>query len=186
MAFPSPAHAPHRAEPLGQAPGVALLQALVRAVSRLSAELDGPEGDHVGEQLRQLLSAACGAGVDDRQRSLPESRLVAILAHIDAHLSDPGLGAASVAARFDLSPRYVAKLFEGQGATLGETVTARRIAMAAGILGDPAARRRTVAEIAYACGFSDLTTFNRRFRRTFGATPREYRAACGAGPKSPP
>jgi AraC-like DNA-binding protein len=154
----------------------ALLRAFVRAVTRHSGELEGSARDRVGEQLCDLLAAAYGATADERPRSLSTARHQAILAHIDAHLTDPELGAASVAARFGLSARYVSKLFEAGGVTLGETVTARRIGLAAAILGDPGARGRTVAEIAYACGFSDLTTFNRRFRHAFGVTPREFRA----------
>ncbi|MCS6627309.1 helix-turn-helix domain-containing protein [Roseibacterium beibuensis] len=155
----------------------ALLRAFVRAATRHSAELEGTARDRVGDQLCDLLAAAYGAGGDDRPRSLPDARREAILAHIDAHLSDPRLGADSVATRFGLSPRYVGKLFEAGGVTLGETVTAKRIGAAGAVLGDPMARGRTIAEIAYACGFSDLTTFNRRFRQAFGATPRDYRAA---------
>ena len=33
-----------------------------------------------------------------------------------------------------------------------------------------------VASIAYDCGFGDLSTFNRRFRRVLGASPTAYRA----------
>jgi AraC family transcriptional regulator len=40
--------------------------------------------------------------------------------------------------------------------------------------------RRTdqpVAGIAFDCGFGDLSTFNRRFRRVMGASPSDYRNA---------
>ena len=33
---------------------------------------------------------------------------------------------------------------------------------------------RTISEIAYACGFSDASYFNRRFRKEYGITPTEY------------
>ena len=33
---------------------------------------------------------------------------------------------------------------------------------------------KTISEIAYACGFSDASYFNRCFRREFGKTPSEY------------
>jgi len=36
---------------------------------------------------------------------------------------------------------------------------------------------RTVAEIAFAWGFADLTTFYRAFRRAYGAAPGELRPA---------
>lgn len=161
---------------LGRGPA-ALLRAFVSAVSKHSAELEGAERVRVGEQLCDLLAAAYGRAGDDRPQSLPAARREAILAHIDAHLSEPDLGPASVAARFGLSARYVSKLFEAGGVTMGETVAAKRIGAAAAILADPGAAGRTIAEIAYTCGFSDLTTFNRRFRQTFGATPREFRLA---------
>ena len=37
-----------------------------------------------------------------------------------------------------------------------------------------AADGRTIAEIAYACGFSDASYFNRCFRKALGMTPTEY------------
>ena len=36
------------------------------------------------------------------------------------------------------------------------------------------AEGRTVSEIAYSCGFSDASYFNRRFRKEYGVTPTEY------------
>lgn len=36
---------------------------------------------------------------------------------------------------------------------------------------------RTIAEIAYACGFSDASYFNRCFRKAFSETPSQYRGA---------
>lgn len=35
-----------------------------------------------------------------------------------------------------------------------------------------------VAEIAFGAGFGDLSTFNHRFRETFGATPSHFRRSC--------
>jgi AraC family transcriptional regulator len=37
--------------------------------------------------------------------------------------------------------------------------------------------RRPVLDIALDAGFGDLSTFNRRFRAAFGATPTQYRAS---------
>ena len=39
-----------------------------------------------------------------------------------------------------------------------------------------------ISTIAFDAGFNDLSTFNRRFRRLMGASPRDYRAhGRGAG-----
>jgi AraC-like DNA-binding protein len=40
------------------------------------------------------------------------------------------------------------------------------------MLRDPAARQMRISDIAEACGFSDLSYFNRTFKRQFGEAPR--------------
>jgi AraC family transcriptional regulator, positive regulator of tynA and feaB len=36
---------------------------------------------------------------------------------------------------------------------------------------------KTIAEIAYAAGFRDISYFNRLFKRSLGMAPREFRRA---------
>ncbi len=60
-------------------------------------------------------------------------------------------------------------------------ITARMRRAALGL----ASSRRSVLDVALDAGFGDLSTFNKRFRATFGLTPTQYRAcACrrGRGP----
>jgi AraC family transcriptional regulator len=40
-----------------------------------------------------------------------------------------------------------------------------------------ASSRHPVLDVALDAGFGDLSTFNKRFRATFGVTPTQYRAA---------
>jgi AraC family transcriptional activator of tynA and feaB len=42
-------------------------------------------------------------------------------------------------------------------------------------LEEPLLRVRTVSEIAYSWGFSDVSHFSRSFKQKFGITPRECR-----------
>jgi AraC-like DNA-binding protein len=44
-------------------------------------------------------------------------------------------------------------------------------------LRSPAHGDRPIGSLAYDAGFGDLSTFNREFRREFGATPSDVRAA---------
>lgn len=64
--------------------------------------------------------------------------------------------------------------------TLSQYVRSRRLARVHRMLTDPRHDHRTIVSIAYDAGFGDLSTFNREFRRHFGATPSEVRAVCAA------
>jgi AraC-like DNA-binding protein len=45
------------------------------------------------------------------------------------------------------------------------------------MLSDPLQTNHRISAIAYAAGFSDLSYFNRAFRRSYGATPSDVRVA---------
>jgi AraC-like DNA-binding protein len=45
------------------------------------------------------------------------------------------------------------------------------------LLTDPRYTGSTISAIVYKAGFGDLSTFNREFRRHYGMTPSEVRAA---------
>lgn len=47
--------------------------------------------------------------------------------------------------------------------------------MALTMLGDPSYRHYRIIDIAFACGFQNLVTFNRTFRNAYGATPSDFR-----------
>jgi AraC family transcriptional regulator, positive regulator of tynA and feaB len=102
--------------------------------------------------------------------------------HIDRHIVDPGLSAAVLALRFHCSERYVHKLFSATGQTVGEHINDKRIQLCTRNLLD-AQRGKTIAEIAYAAGFRDISYFNHLFKRSHGMAPREFRRAmAGARP----
>ena len=69
------------------------------------------------------------------------------------------------------------KLLESEGTTFTEFVRGRRLVEAWRKLTDPALAGRTITALALEVGFADLSYFNRCFRRQFGASPGEIRAA---------
>ena len=97
------------------------------------------------------------------------------------NLSDPNLSVSVVAARQRVTPRYVHMLFEGEGATFSEYVVGERLMRARRMLSDPRFAGRAIGTIALTVGFSDLSYFNRTFRRRFGMTPSDVRAAARPG-----
>jgi AraC-like DNA-binding protein len=50
-----------------------------------------------------------------------------------------------------------------------------RLAAARRALADPGLDALKISEIAYRCGFSDLSYFNRAFRQKYGETPKAAR-----------
>ncbi|HSH41538.1 MAG TPA: AraC family transcriptional regulator [Arenicellales bacterium] len=98
---------------------------------------------------------------------------------IDARLAEP-LSLEQLAAEVHLSPYHFARLFR---ATFGEPpyrfVLARRMERARNLLRETDDK---IVAIALSCGFSDHSQFARAFRRHYGVSPSEIRAARGSTP----
>lgn len=102
-------------------------------------------------------------------------RLTAILRTIDQQIGDPDLSASSVAAVLGITPRYVHLLLEETGKSFTHHVLDRRLDKAVTMLRDPRWRHRKIAEIAAEADFTDLSYFNRAFRRRYRMTPSAIR-----------
>ncbi|HEY7458682.1 MAG TPA: helix-turn-helix transcriptional regulator [Xanthobacteraceae bacterium] len=74
-----------------------------------------------------------------------------------------------------MTPRYVQLLFEREGTTFSEYVLNKRLARAHRMLADPRYVTWTVTDVALEAGFGDVSYFNRRFRRRYGARPTDVR-----------
>ena len=100
-----------------------------------------------------------------------------MLDYIDRHSDNPELGATMLAQKFRCSPRYVHRLFAKTGRSVGEHVNDKRMLTCVRDLLDHDCRHKTIAEIAFAAGFRYISHFNRLFKRSNGAAPREFRRA---------
>lgn len=143
--------------------------------------LSAPATRHlVVSHVHDLIALAVGATRDmaevARGRGLRAARLQAAKTHIAAHLGQSDLSVETVAVDQGVTPRYIRKLFEIEGASFSEFVLAQRLTRAHRMLGDPRFSSQSISSIAFAVGFGDISYFNRTFRRHFGATPSEVRA----------
>ncbi len=139
------------------------------------AALQAAFASHVCDLLVLALGATRDAAVQARTRGLPAARLLAMKDDIRKSCCRPDLSVHTVAARHGVSARYVQRLFEESGTTFTQYLAEQRLAAAHDALRHPASADVAISTIAYDCGFSDVSHFNRSVRRRFGCTPGELR-----------
>jgi AraC-like DNA-binding protein len=132
---------------------------------------------HVYDLLAKTLGATRDARALADGRGVRAARLKMIKDDIRRHLTEARLSVHTVAERHDVSPRYIQRLFDDSGSTFTEYVMAQRLERAHRLLSDPKLCDRTLTAIAFAAGFNDLSHFQRRFRRRYGAAPSDLRDA---------
>jgi AraC-like DNA-binding protein len=150
-------------------------------VLMLGSAATSPElGRLAAAHIHDLLALALGATRDTAEiaggRGLRAARLRAIKGDIASNLGGD-VSAAALAVRQRVTPRYIHKLFESEGTTLSRFILGQRLARVHRMLTDPRYAGSTISAIVYKAGFGDLSTFNREFRRHYGMTPSEVRAA---------
>ena len=152
---------------------------LGRYLDFLLASDDLGDGTHIGTVLVDLVALALGARRDAadlaHMRGLRAARVQAIVAEISAGFANPAFTARDVAVKLRLAPHYVQNLLSETGVSFTERVLEQRLQRARAMLARPQGDRMRIGEIAWACGFNDVSYFNRCFRRRFGASPTEYR-----------
>jgi AraC-like DNA-binding protein len=151
-------------------------------VVRAGDELTNPAiGQSVSDHIVDLAALALGARGDyaemARQRGAKAARLAAIRSDILRTIGRNDLSTELIAARHGISPRYVRKLFEGDGSSFSAFVLTERVVKAHRMLIDRRYAHLNIAQIAHESGFGDISYFNRAFRRHFGATPSDFREA---------
>jgi AraC-like DNA-binding protein len=130
---------------------------------------------HATETIVDLLGLATGAKGEPAElaglRGLRAARLQAILDKIQDNFADPAISAQRIAQQLRLSPRYVHDLLQETGTSFAARVLELRLQRAHRMLADRRNDRMRISEIALLSGFSDVSYFNRCFRRRFGSTP---------------
>ncbi|MGW0843798.1 helix-turn-helix domain-containing protein [Streptomyces sp. NPDC002787] len=108
------------------------------------------------------------------------SPLVArILRFVDEHLADADLSPEVIAGAHHISVRYLHKLFQDEGTSVGRWIQRRRLEECRRDLVLGVRNRRTIASVAGRWGFLSATHFSRVFRAAYGMSPSEWRETAG-------
>jgi AraC-like DNA-binding protein len=110
-------------------------------------------------------------------RGLRAARAQEIMAEIRSGFANQAFSASDVARKLGLSSRYVQDLLQETGTSFTERVLELRLQKARALLATERNDRLKISDIAFSCGFSNVSYFNQCFRRRFGASPTQYRGA---------
>jgi AraC-like DNA-binding protein len=155
-----------------------LLSGYLREIS--SSDLDDRLiAQMVGDHILDLAALAISANPREliERRGVRAARRAAILRTIERNIGDLSLSPTTVAQSLGITPRYLHILLEETGRSFSHHVLGWRLGRAVALLRDPQWHNRTISDIATEAGFSDVSYFNRSFRRQFGATPTDVRTA---------
>lgn len=134
-------------------------------------------GEAVIRNLMGLIALAMNSEIEASRAGVSSGMLLVLLQYLDAHYTRADLSPTHVAANFGITPRHVHRLFERTGMTFSEQLFARRLDRAHRMLSDAGNLHRSITDIAYDVGFSDLAHFSRKYREKFGTSPSETKAS---------
>jgi AraC-like DNA-binding protein len=149
-------------------------------LSLLPSRLDAIEpqaGETLAEHATDLIALSFALETKDgiALSSPRSSALLRLRAAVEARLCEPDLKPAAVAAQANISVRYANELLKQEGYSVERYILRRRLERCRRALEDPQQSHRSIGEIAFGWGFSDLSHFGRRFRAEYGCTPGDHR-----------
>ncbi|MFJ6851843.1 helix-turn-helix domain-containing protein [Streptomyces sp. NPDC091271] len=168
-----------RAIPPGE--GVAgLLIPFLERLPRIAAQLPSGAGDLLAGSTVGFVTLLIDEllGEEHRPRGSARTHLVSLIRQfIDRNLGDLELTPERVAEAHHISVRYLHRLFEGEGVTVGRLIQQRRVEECGRELGRRGRATPTISAVARRWGFHTPAHFSRTFKGVYGLSPRQWRLA---------
>ena len=159
-------HADHRLMPL--------LRLNLTQLARAGDAASDDEIGYFGQTVARLVDLIL---TDDSIETVPSRSREAwrlIRMEIDRHVRDQDFTLGFLAAHLGVSTRFVQKVCAAQNCTFSGYLRDRRLELAVRQL-QARPNGPSVEDAARSCGFRDLSTFYRAFRRRYGMTPGKFR-----------
>jgi transcriptional regulator GlxA family with amidase domain len=103
-------------------------------------------------------------------------RIGSVITGIDNGFSEQQFSTNVLAARLGVSVRYVQDLMKDSGVGVTARILELRLQKAHAILTNDRDCVLRIGDVAWSCGFNEVSHFHRCFRRRFGAAPGQFRA----------
>jgi AraC-like DNA-binding protein len=148
------------------------VQQLLCAEEELDQPLEIASGEYIAHLASTILQMR-GSQPAKLQTKKSGARIADIRKQIARSYRLPDLNPGAVGEQLGMSARSVQHALSQHGSTFSEELMAMRLEAAFGMLRSGATD--PVTDIAFKCGFSDLSTFYRAFRMRYGKTPNASR-----------
>jgi AraC-like DNA-binding protein len=165
---------------VGSADGFgAVLQTFLRTLATSADSYSPAVGGKLANSVIDLFAALVAEGARQVPADADTARTHLVLRvrdHIDRNLGDPALSPDAIARAHHISVRYLHRIFEAEGITVGRLVQQRRLQECARELARRGRTAPTVSAVAQRWGFASPAHFSRAFRTAHGLSPREWRS----------
>jgi AraC-like DNA-binding protein len=153
------------------------LAGLAGQMDRRASSVDIRLADAVLDMLAAALIGELDASGLASPRPHQAILLTKIKAYIEERLADRELDQAGIAEAHHISTRYVRKLFEAEGDSVGRWIRGRRLERCRQDLSLPELGDQPVSTVAAHWCLTDPAYFSRLFKAAYGRSPRAYRQA---------
>jgi AraC-like DNA-binding protein len=160
---------------LQHSPGARLLARYLEALAAELPVLTDTEAASAGEAALELLRAAIEPSMPETRDARRAAIRADVRRYIRRHLRDDDLSPESIARAHAVSVRTLHALFEDSDESVARLVRRERLARCLEDLRRPTGG--SVTEIAFRWGFRDAAHFARVFKRAYGQSPSDARAA---------
>ena len=157
------------------------LKAIMKVYNLLDVLASEPDGFEQYQRLLQILytlsndegaRVLASSSFANMEHNVESRRVRKVQEYINAHYSEE-IRLEDCAAMVGMSPSAFSRFFKlHTGRTLMDYIIDIRLGNAARLLVDTS---EGISEISYACGFNNLSNFNRAFKARRGYTPRDFR-----------
>jgi AraC-like DNA-binding protein len=125
-------------------------------------------------------SLAQGAGMEYPEGRNQDLLLRRVKRFIIDHIADDDMSLERISSEQNISVRSISRFFAQEGTTPMAWLQKKRLAVAYALLAE--GRSNSVTQVAFDCGFKDLSHFGRSFKTTYGVTPRQVMLRRTLGP----
>ncbi len=163
----------------GDNPMTQMLTVMANICFQMSFEgLSDEVRTHSANGMVEVMVAALSmftSAADQGKTNLGLFHTARIKQFVITHLNDPDLSIPTVSKALGISTAHIHRVFLTETLTFSAWMWDRRLLAARIALKNHANSHRSISELAYDCGFNNMSHFSKVFRLKFGMTPHDWR-----------